>query len=111
MKKPFMAAELDRVDRRILQHLQHDARMSNADLAKAVHVSAATCYRRTQRLFQEGYIRTVRAEIVPARVSRGTLVVVGVVLDRSTPESFATFESAIRKLPLVQIGRASCGER
>jgi Lrp/AsnC family transcriptional regulator, leucine-responsive regulatory protein len=85
-----MAAELDRIDRRILQHLQQDARMSNADLAKAVHVSAATCYRRTQRLFQEGYIHTVRAEIVPARVSRGTLVVVGVVLDRSTPESFAT---------------------
>ena len=63
-----MAAEIDRIDRRILQHLQHDARMSNADLAKAVHVSTATCYRRTQRLFQEGYIHTVRAEIVPARV-------------------------------------------
>jgi Lrp/AsnC family transcriptional regulator, leucine-responsive regulatory protein len=96
-----MAAEIDRIDRRILQHLQHDARMSNADLAKAVHVSTATCYRRTQRLFQEGYIHTVRAEIVPARVSRGTLVVVGVVLDRSTPESFATFEAAIRKLPVM----------
>ena len=96
-----MAAEIDRIDRRILQHLQHDARMSNADLAKAVHVSTATCYRRTQRLFQESYIHTVRAEIVPARVSRGTLVVVGVVLDRSTPESFATFEAAIRKLPVV----------
>src|SRR3954464_8923870 len=81
-----MTTELDRIDRRILQHLQQDARMSNADLAKAVHVSAATCYRRTQRLFQEGYIHNVRAEIVPARVSRGTLVVVGVVLDRSTPE-------------------------
>ena len=53
-----MAAEIDRIDRRILQHLQHDARMSNADLAKAVHVSTATCYRRTQRLFQEGYIHT-----------------------------------------------------
>ena len=52
-------------------------------------------------MFQEGYIHTVRAEIVPARVSRGTLVVVGVVLDRSTPESFATFEAAIRKLPVV----------
>jgi Lrp/AsnC family transcriptional regulator, leucine-responsive regulatory protein len=66
-----------------------------------VHVSTATCYRRTQRLFQEGYIHTVRAEIVPARVSRGTLVVVGVVLDRSTPERFATFEAAIGKLPVL----------
>ena len=63
-----MAAEIDRIDRRILQHLQQDARMTNADLAKAVHVSTATCHRRTQRLFQEGYIHTVRAEIAPARV-------------------------------------------
>ena len=96
-----MPAELDRADRRILQHLQRDGRMTNADLAKAVNLSAATCHRRTQRLFEDGYIRSVRAEVVPGRVGRGTLVMVGVVLDRSTPDSFATFESAIRKLPAV----------
>jgi Lrp/AsnC family transcriptional regulator, leucine-responsive regulatory protein len=96
-----MAAELDRIDRRILQHLQRDGRMSNADLAQAVHVSAATCHRRTQRLFDEGYVRAVRAEIAPGKVDRGTLVVVGVVLDRSTPDSFAAFEAAIRALPAV----------
>ena len=43
----------------------------------------------------------MRAGIAPDRVNRGTLVVVGVVLDRSTPESFAAFEAAIRKLPAV----------
>ena len=78
---------LDRVDRRILQLLQKDGRMSNAELAAAVHVSPATCHRRTQRLFEEGYI--------------SALVLVGVVLDRSTPESFRTFEAAIRKLKFV----------
>ena len=81
---------LDRVDRRILQLLQKDGRMSNAELAAAVHVSPATCHRRTQRLFEEGYIRSVRAQVL-----------VGVVLDRSTPESFRTFEAAIRKLKFV----------
>ncbi|MEZ5908243.1 MAG: Lrp/AsnC ligand binding domain-containing protein [Hyphomicrobiaceae bacterium] len=93
--------ELDRIDRRILQRLQRDGRTTNADLAKAVNVSPATCHRRTQRLFDEGYVRAVRAEIAPERVSRGTLVIVGVVLDRSTPESFAVFEAAIRKLDVV----------
>lgn len=96
-----MTDELDRIDRRILQHLQRDGRITNADLAQAVHVSAATCHRRTQRLFEEGYIRSVRAEVVPHKVGRGTLVMVGVVLDRSTPDSFAAFEAAVRRLPSV----------
>ncbi|WP_199231498.1 Lrp/AsnC family transcriptional regulator [Azospirillum sp. TSO35-2] len=101
MEASFMPYELDAVDRRILQHLQRDGRMTNADVAEAVHVSPATCHRRIQRLFEEGYIRSVRAEIAPAKVDRGTLVMVGVELDRSTPESFAEFEKAIRKLPFV----------
>lgn len=92
---------LDRIDRRILAHLQRNGRISNADLAKTVHVSPATCHRRTQRLFAEGYIRAVRAEIAPEKVQRAALVIVGVVLDRSTPESFAAFEAAVRKLRMV----------
>jgi Lrp/AsnC family leucine-responsive transcriptional regulator len=92
---------LDRIDRRILHRLQRDGRMTNADLAKTTNVSPATCHRRTQRLFDDGYIRAVRAEIAPNKVDRGALVIVGVVLDRSTPESFAAFEAAIAKLAFV----------
>jgi Lrp/AsnC family leucine-responsive transcriptional regulator len=93
--------ELDRIDRRILRHLQRDGRVTNAELAKTVSISPATCHRRTQRLLDEGYVRGVRAEIEPVAVSRGALVIVGVVLDRSTPESFALFEAAIKKLRVV----------
>ena len=93
--------EIDRIDRRILQLLQRDGRMTNADLAQAVNVSPATCHRRTQRLFDDGYIRSVRAEVAPEKVDRSALVIVGVVLDRSTPESFRTFEVAIKKLRFV----------
>ncbi|MCW5688338.1 MAG: Lrp/AsnC ligand binding domain-containing protein [Pseudolabrys sp.] len=94
-------SSIDRIDRRILQHLQRDGRISNADLAKAVNISPATCHRRTQRLIDEGYIRSVRADVAPRQVDRGTLVIVGVVLDRSTPDSFAVFEAAIVRLPFV----------
>ena len=96
-----MDADLNAVDRRILRHLQSDGRRTNAELAKKVNVSPATCHRRTKRLFDEGYVRAVRAEIAPDRVERGALVMVGVVLDRSTPKSFAEFENAIIKLPFV----------
>ncbi|KAA0595218.1 MULTISPECIES: Lrp/AsnC family transcriptional regulator [Azospirillum] len=101
MRENVTTEELSPTDRKILQFLQRDGRMTNADLAAAVHLSPATCHRHTQRLFAEGYIRSVRAEIEPAKVDRGTLVMVGVELDRSTPESFAEFERAIRKLPFV----------
>lgn len=96
-----MTDDLDKIDLKILRLLQKDGRLTNAELAQRANVSAATCHRRTQRLFHAGYIEGVRASIAPDRVNRGTLVVVGVVLDRSTPESFAAFEAAIRKLPAV----------
>ena len=93
--------DLDRIDLKILRLLQSDGRMGNAELARRVNSSQATCYRRTQRLFAEGFIERVAARISPSHVARGALVLVGVVLDRSTPESFAAFETAVRKLPFI----------
>jgi Lrp/AsnC family leucine-responsive transcriptional regulator len=91
----------DRIDIKILRALQSEGRLTNAELAARVNVSAATCHRRTQRLFEEGYITGVRAEIAPVAVGLGALVMVGVVLDRSTPESFAAFEEAVLELKEV----------
>ena len=86
---------IDRTDVKILRALQTNGRLTNAELAARVNVSPATCHRRTQRLFDDGFITGVRAEIAPYMVGLGTLVMVGVVLDRSTPESFAAFEGAV----------------
>lgn len=96
-----MQAELDRTDVKILRLLQADGRMGNAEIAKRVNTSPATCHRRIQRLFTEGFISGVRAQVSPHRVDLGTLAIVGVVLDRSTPESFGAFEAAIRKMPVI----------
>ena len=92
---------LDRIDLKILRALQAEGRLANSDLAQRVNVSAATCHRRTQRLFDEGYITGVRAEVAALKVGLGTLVMVGVVLDRSTPESFADFEGAVLEMKEV----------
>lgn len=93
--------ELDRIDRNILRLLQADGRRSNQELAQAANISAATCHRRVARLVRCGAIAGYRAGIDPAVVGLGTLVMVGVVLDRSTPESFAEFEGAAIKLKQV----------
>jgi Lrp/AsnC family leucine-responsive transcriptional regulator len=95
------AEVLDRIDLKILRALQSEGRLSNAELAARVNVSPATCHRRTQRLFDNGHIAGVRAEVAPHSVHLGELVMVGVVLDRSTPESFAAFEGAVTAMKEV----------
>ena len=92
---------LSSVDLRILRVLQRDGRTSNADLARQIGLSPAACWTHTKRLFGMGVIRAVRALLAPEAIGYGTLVLVGVVLDRSTPESFAAFEAAVRALDQV----------
>ncbi|WP_428241704.1 AsnC family transcriptional regulator [Gynuella sp.] len=96
-----MTELLDRIDRQLLRLLQRDGGLSNAELARKVNVSPATCFRRVERLHKGGHIRGVYADINPDSVDMGALVIVGVVLDRSTPESFAEFEAAIVKLNVI----------
>lgn len=96
-----MTKQLDKTDRKLLQLLQKDGRKTNAELAESASISPATCHRRIERLFQQQVVKSVRAEINPVDIDLGTLVIVGVVLDRSTPESFAEFEAAIVRLKMI----------
>jgi len=99
-KKAFTSPlDLDRVDRAILRSLQRDASVSNVALAQKVHLSPAACLRRVERLKAMGLVRRVVALLDPVQLGLGMLVVIGVVLDRSTPESFANFEKAVQKVP------------
>jgi len=90
--------QLDRIDRAILKQLQNDASVSNVSLAAKVKLSPPACLRRVERLKEMGLIRSVVALLDPKALGAGMLVVIGVVLDRSTPESFAEFEKAAQKV-------------
>jgi DNA-binding Lrp family transcriptional regulator len=92
-------AELDRIDKAILNSMQADASISNVALAAKVHLSPPACLRRVERLKAMGLIRRIVALLDPRAVDAGMLVFIGVVLDRSTPESFTEFEKAVRKVP------------
>ena len=92
------AAELDRTDRRILKLLQEDATLSNVALAEQVSLSPAACLRRVEKLKRDGVISRVVAHLDPEQLQAGMVVLIGVVLDRSTPESFAAFEEAAQKV-------------
>jgi DNA-binding Lrp family transcriptional regulator len=93
-----MNEALDRTDRAILKQLQRDASISNVALATKVNLSAPACLRRVERLKKMGMIKGIVALLNPRALDAGTLVMIGVVLDRSTPESFMAFEKAAQKV-------------
>jgi DNA-binding Lrp family transcriptional regulator len=88
----------DRTDRAILKTLQRDASISNVALAEKVKLSAPACLRRVERLKQAGLIKGIVALLDNEALDAGMVVLIGVVLDRSTPESFAAFEAAAQKV-------------
>ena len=90
--------ELDRTDKAILRLLQRDASISNVALAAKVNLSAPACLRRVDRLRKLGLITGIVALLNPRALDAGMLVLIGVVLDRSTPESCADFEKAAAKV-------------
>jgi DNA-binding Lrp family transcriptional regulator len=90
--------ELDRIDKLILRALQRDASVSNVALARKVNLSAPACLRRVDRLKKLGLIKDIVALLNPRALDAGMVVMIGVVLDRSTPESFAAFEKAVTKV-------------
>jgi DNA-binding Lrp family transcriptional regulator len=94
-------AALDRYDIAILDELQRDARLSNAELASRIGLSAAPTWRRVKWLEQQGYITGYRAEIDRRKIGLGVLAFVRVDAERNNAEATRALEDAIRALPEV----------
>jgi DNA-binding Lrp family transcriptional regulator len=92
---------LDRYDVAILAALQDDARLSNADLAARIGLSAAPTWRRVKWLEQQGYITGYRAELDRRRIGLGVFAFVRVDAERNTGSATKVLEDAIRRLPEV----------
>jgi Lrp/AsnC family leucine-responsive transcriptional regulator len=95
------STELDRTDRRILDVLQADGRITTTDLAQRVNLSPTATAERMKRLMREGYILRFSAELDPERLGLGLLVFVQVKLDRTTPDVFDAFAQAVKRVPQV----------
>lgn len=92
---------LDRYHIAILQELQLDARLSNAELAARVGLSAAPVWRRVKWLEEQGYITGYRAEIDRRKVGLGVLGFVRLDAERNTGAATKQLEESIRELPEV----------
>jgi Lrp/AsnC family transcriptional regulator, leucine-responsive regulatory protein len=92
---------LDRTDLRILRALQRDGRVSNVDLAQEVHLSPTAALERVKRLSRAGFILGYEARLNPAKLGAGLLVFIEIVLDRTTPEVFRSFQAAVQARPEI----------
>ncbi|WP_127557618.1 Lrp/AsnC family transcriptional regulator [Nioella ostreopsis] len=92
---------LDDTDRRLLRHLQADPDMPVADLAEAARIAPATCYKRLDRLREEGVLRATRAVIDWRALGFTVEVSLRVTLDKTQSRAFDEVMAAAREIPEV----------
>ena len=93
--------KLDRTDRKILQAMQTNARISNLELADAVGLSPTPCSRRVKRLEESGLIRAHVTLLNQAMLGLKLTAYIGISMDRHTPDRFEAFEAEVASYPEV----------
>ncbi len=93
--------KLDQIDRKILHHLQENARITNADLAEKVGLSPTPCLRRLRRLESEDIIKGYHTEVNREALGIGVTVVIMIKLEREDEASLRSFEAEISERPEV----------
>ncbi len=93
---------LDQFDRRILETLAEDGRISVTDLAQKVGLSKTPCQTRMRRLIEEGYIEGFRAVLNPAKLGLDHVAFVEVTLSDTREAALAAFNAAARRVPEIE---------
>ncbi|MEK9641953.1 MAG: Lrp/AsnC family transcriptional regulator [Paracoccaceae bacterium] len=92
---------LDTIDRAILNALQNQGRISNAELAELVNLSPSACHRRVQRLEKDGFIKQYVALLNARKIGLPTTVFVEIRLSAQADEVLDNFEKAVARIPDV----------
>jgi Lrp/AsnC family leucine-responsive transcriptional regulator len=93
---------LDRIDRRILSHLQNDGRLSYVELANKIGLSTSPCLERVKRLERDGFIIGYSARLASDKLQAGLLVFVEISLNYTSGDVFKEFRSAVKLWPEIQ---------
>lgn len=92
---------LDAIDRTLLRLLQEDADIPMAKLAEAVNLSTTPCWRRLQRLKDEGIIKKQVVLLDPEKLNVGVTVFVGVRTNQHSEAWFRRFNAVVAQIPEV----------
>ncbi len=96
-----MTARLDAIDRKILEAVQADGRISNVDLAARIHLSAPQCFRRVRSLEERGIIRGYRADVDPEAIGFTVTAYVSVSIGGDDFGRVREIEAEIRAFPQI----------
>jgi Lrp/AsnC family transcriptional regulator, leucine-responsive regulatory protein len=93
--------KLDRYDRRILEELQRDGRISNQELADRIGLSPSPCLRRVRALEESGIIRGYAALLDAKALGLNLMAILSISMDKHTPDRFERFDTAVAAIPQV----------
>ncbi|MFE2960957.1 Lrp/AsnC family transcriptional regulator [Nocardia tengchongensis] len=93
---------LDAIDRRLLDELARDGRMTNSALAAAAGIAPSTCLGRVRSLVEQGVIRGFHADVDPAAVGRDLQAMVAVQVHPAARRRLAEFGEQMAALPQVE---------
>lgn len=94
-------AQLDRIDRALIDALQNNARLSNKELAASVGLAPSSCLARVRRLTETGVLRGFHADVAPRTVGVGLEAMTAVRLTRHIHDNFQAFFEHAVSLPEV----------
>lgn len=92
---------MDRLDRKILRLLQEDSTLAVADIARRVGLSTTPCWRRIQKLEEEGVIQRRVAILDPVKVNTRVNVFVSIRTNAHSMEWLKRFSEVIQEFPEV----------
>ena len=93
--------KLDKVDIQILDILQHEGRISNAELARRISLSQPATHARLKRLERSGIIRTYMALLDREMLGFEMLCFVHVTLEKHQPDHVKNFHARVSEMPEV----------
>ena len=96
-----MKAKLDATDRKILEILQADSNITNAQLAQEIGLSPAPTLERVKKLENSGIIKSYHAQLNAVKVGLGFTALIQVSLTRQISNAIKNFTKAINEIPEV----------
>ena len=101
MNKGSRSVEIDATDMKILQIVQENGRLSNAEIAEQVSLSPSPCWKRLKRLESSGMIRGYQAMLDRRMLGFGVVAFVNISLDNHTQKVCRAFEAGVMAMPEV----------
>lgn len=101
---------LDPIDRRLLAHLQRDARATAQALSDAAHLSPAQCNRRHRRLEDAGVIARYETRLDAPKLGLNVVAFVNVTMERGHVGELDRFKALVGDLPQIQECYAVTGD-